>query len=77
METKNKRPVIVGIFVFAALVIFVLGVMTLGGQKSIFNKGASVTAVFDEVNGLQIGNNVWFAWCQSWHHKRNIAYKRR
>jgi phospholipid/cholesterol/gamma-HCH transport system substrate-binding protein len=35
--------------------------MTLGGQKSIFNKGASVTAVFDEVNGLQIGNNVWFA----------------
>ncbi|HZH65729.1 MAG TPA: MlaD family protein [Flavisolibacter sp.] len=61
METKNKRPVIVGIFVFAALVIFVLGVMTLGGQKSIFNKGASVTAVFDEVNGLQIGNNVWFA----------------
>ena len=61
METKNKRPVIVGIFVFAALVIFVLGVMTLGGQKSIFNKGASVTAVFDEVNGLQIGNNVWFS----------------
>lgn len=58
---KNKRPVIVGVFVFAALVIFVLGVMTLGGQKSIFNKGASINAVFDEVNGLQVGNNVWYA----------------
>ncbi|MDB5206008.1 MAG: hypothetical protein JWR72_1083 [Flavisolibacter sp.] len=61
MEMKNKRPVIVGVFVFAALVIFVLGVMTLGGQKSIFNKGASINAVFDEVNGLQVGNNVWYA----------------
>ncbi|HVF80851.1 MAG TPA: MlaD family protein [Flavisolibacter sp.] len=61
METKNKRPVIVGVFVFAALIIFVLGVMTLGGQKSIFNKGAAINAVFDEVNGLQVGNNVWYA----------------
>lgn len=61
METKNKRPVIVGVFVFAALVIFVLGVMTLGGQKSIFNSGAIINAVFDEVNGLQPGNNVWYA----------------
>jgi len=61
MEQKNKRSVIVGIFVFLALVIFVLGVMTLGGQKNLFNSGASVTAVFDEVNGLQPGNNVWYA----------------
>ncbi|MDQ6610266.1 MAG: MlaD family protein [Bacteroidota bacterium] len=61
METKNKTSVIVGIFVFAALVIFVLGVMTLGGQKSIFNKGATIKAIFDEVNGLQAGNNVWYS----------------
>lgn len=61
MEKKNKRAVIVGAFVFLALVIFVLGVMTLGGQKSIFNKGAIVHAIFKEVNGLQPGNNVWYA----------------
>lgn len=61
MEQQNKRSVIVGAFVFLALVIFVLGVMTLGGQKSLFNKGATVNAVFTEVNGLQAGNNVWFA----------------
>ena len=61
MEKQNRRAVIVGIFVFAALVIFVLGVMTLGGQKSLFNKGATIHATFDEVNGLQPGNNVWFA----------------
>src|SRR6476620_15741 len=61
MEQQNKRSVIVGAFVFLALVIFVLGVMTLGGQKSLFNNGATVNAVFNEVNGLQAGNNIWFA----------------
>ncbi|HET7896411.1 MAG TPA: MlaD family protein [Flavisolibacter sp.] len=61
MEKKNKRAVIVGAFVFFALVIFVVGVMTLGGQRSIFNNGATVHAIFPEVNGLQPGNNVWYA----------------
>ena len=61
MEKKNRRAVIVGIFVFLALVIFVLGVMTLGGQQSILNKGATIHAVFDEVSGLQAGNNVRYA----------------
>lgn len=61
MEKKNRRAVIVGIFVFLALVIFVLGVMTLGGQQSIFNKGATIHAVFDDVGGLQPGNNVRYA----------------
>lgn len=61
MEKQSKRSVIVGAYVFIALVIFVLGVMTLGGQKSLFNKGATINAVFPEVNGLQAGNNIWFA----------------
>jgi phospholipid/cholesterol/gamma-HCH transport system substrate-binding protein len=61
MEKKNTRAVIVGAFVFGALLIFVVGIMTLGGQKSLFNKGATVHAVFDEVSGLQPGNNVLFA----------------
>ena len=61
MEKENKRGVIVGAFVFLALVIFVLGVMTLGGQKSLFNKGATIHAKFDEVSGLQPGNNVQYA----------------
>lgn len=61
MEQQSKRSVIVGIFVFIALIIFVLGVMTLGGQKSLFNRGATISANFREVNGLTAGNNVWFA----------------
>jgi phospholipid/cholesterol/gamma-HCH transport system substrate-binding protein len=61
MKKQNRQAVIVGAFVFFALVIFVLGVMTLGGQQSLFNKGATIHAVFDEVSGLQPGGNVRYA----------------
>src|SRR4051794_22015726 len=59
--TKNSRPVIVGIFILLGLVILVVAVFTLGGQKKTFVKGYTVNAVFDDVNGLQPGNNVWLS----------------
>lgn len=58
---KYKRPVIVGIFVFIGLVILVAAVFTLGGQKSTFEKKISIKAVFDNVNGLTVGDNVWLS----------------
>src|SRR4051794_14049161 len=60
-STKNRRPVIVGIFILLGLVILVVAVFTLGGQKKTFVKGYTVNAVFDDVNGLQPGNNVWLS----------------
>jgi len=59
--TKNSRPVVVGIFIILGLAILVLAVFTLGGQKKTFVKGFTVNAVFDDVNGLQAGNNVWLS----------------
>ncbi|HWJ92795.1 MAG TPA: MlaD family protein [Flavisolibacter sp.] len=61
METKNKRGVIVGIFIFVALLIFIIGVLTLGGQHSLLKSSTSVKAVFDDVGGLTPGNNIWYA----------------
>ncbi|HEU4470199.1 MAG TPA: MlaD family protein [Flavisolibacter sp.] len=61
MEKRNKRGVIVGIFIFIALAIFIAGVLTLGGQQSLLKSSTQVKAVFDDVGGLQAGNNVWFA----------------
>jgi phospholipid/cholesterol/gamma-HCH transport system substrate-binding protein len=57
----NKRSVTVGIFVFLALAIFVTGVLVLGGKQKRFVKSISVRTVFDDVAGLQPGNNVWFS----------------
>ncbi len=59
--TDNKRSVTVGIFVFLAIVILVAGVFILGGQQKRFEKTIAVKAVFDNVGGLKVGNNIWFS----------------
>ena len=58
---KNKHSVIVGIFISIALIILIIGVFTLGGQHDTFVKKIHIRAVFDDVNGLKIGDNVWLS----------------
>ncbi|WP_374166921.1 MlaD family protein [Arcticibacter sp. MXS-1] len=58
---ENKRSVIVGIFVLLGIVVFVAGIFTLAGQQKRFVKSIDLTAVFDDVAGLKVGNNVWFS----------------
>lgn len=61
MSTSGKRPIIVGIFIFLGLAIFIAAILTLGSQHKTFKKSITVKAVFDDVNGLQKGNNIWFS----------------
>ncbi len=58
---KNKKAVMVGLFVAIGIIIFLVGIFTLGGQQKAFVKTVSITAVFDDVGGLREGNNVWFS----------------
>ncbi len=60
-STKNSRAVVVGIFIFLGIAIFIITVLTLGGQQKTFQKSIMVKAVFDDINGLQKGNNIWFS----------------
>lgn len=60
-STKNTRAFAVGVFIFVALVIFIIGVLTLGGQRNTFSDMITAKAVFNDINGLQTGNNVWYA----------------
>ena len=60
-KEENKRAVIVGIFIALGMIIFIIGIFTLGGQQSVFKKNFHITAVFDDVAGLKKGNNVWFS----------------
>jgi phospholipid/cholesterol/gamma-HCH transport system substrate-binding protein len=60
-KVSNKRAVIVGIFVALGLVILIVAVFTLGGQQKTFSRHIKVTAIFNDVSGLQQGNNVWFS----------------
>lgn len=56
---KNKRAVTVGLFVAIGIVILLVGIFTLGGQQKSFVRAINVYAVFDDVAGLQIGNNIF------------------
>src|SRR5690606_674849 len=60
-NTDKKRGITVGIFIFVGIVIFLLGVFTLGGQKKTFVKSFELNVVFDDIQGLKTGNNVWFS----------------
>lgn len=61
MRGENKRSVIVGIFVFIGIAILVTGVLTLGGQQKKFVQAIQLKTVFDDIGGLQQGNNIWFS----------------
>jgi phospholipid/cholesterol/gamma-HCH transport system substrate-binding protein len=58
---KNKRTVTVGIFILLGLLILIVAIFTLGGQKRSFAPSLTLHAVFDNVNGLQKGDNVFFS----------------
>lgn len=57
----NKRTIIVGLFIFMGLLFLLGGILAIGNLHSTFVKKIHVTAIFDNVNGLQSGNNVWFS----------------
>lgn len=60
-ESPNKRAVIVGLFVFIGLIFLVSGILMVGNLHETFTKKISIVAFFDDVNGLQVGNNIWFS----------------
>ena len=58
---KNRHAITVGFFITLGTIILIVGIFTLGGQKKTFSPSLHVSAVFNNVNGLQKGNNVWFS----------------
>lgn len=60
-KAENKRAITVGLFLGLGLLVFILGVFTLGSQSKTFSKSIHISAVFDDVAGLKTGNSVWFS----------------
>ncbi|MEO6150706.1 MAG: MlaD family protein [Mucilaginibacter sp.] len=58
---ERKKAVLVGIFIALGLVIFVLGVLTLGSSQKAFVKSIHIRSRFGDVAGLKKGGNVWFS----------------
>jgi len=62
METHtSKFKTRLGLFVAAALALFMIGIFYIGKQKHMFNPVFTVNSQFRNISGLEIGNNVRFS----------------
>lgn len=59
--SPNRTAVIVGLFVTASITILAGGILAVGNLNDTFATKITVSVVFDEVSGLQKGDNVWFS----------------
>jgi phospholipid/cholesterol/gamma-HCH transport system substrate-binding protein len=60
-DTRNKRAVIVGVFVFIGIIFLLSGILMIGRLNETFKSKTELVTVFDDVGGLQKGNNIWFS----------------
>ena len=61
MEKTASEKIKLGIFVISGLTLFVLVVYFIGNKQKMFGSTDHLTAVFSNVNGLQLGNNVRYS----------------
>lgn len=61
MEKTTSQKIRLGLFVIIGLVIFVLATYLIGDKQKMFGKTSHLETIFDNVNGLQIGNNVRYS----------------
>ncbi len=60
MKSNSGLKWKLGIFIVAGLVLLVLGLFFIGKQKNLFVSVFQLKAVFTNVSGLKVGNNVRF-----------------
>ncbi|HRI32596.1 MAG TPA: MlaD family protein [Saprospiraceae bacterium] len=60
-DLKNKHAILVGLFVIVGLSFLVVGILMVGNLHDTFKKKVKLVSLFEDVNGLQTGNNVWFS----------------
>ena len=61
MEKTASQKISLGFFVITGLLIFILAVYFIGDKQKMFGKTNHLEAVFNNVNGLQLGNNVRYS----------------
>jgi len=61
MEKTTSQKLRLGLFVIIGLSLFILAVYFIGDKQQMFGKTNELSAVFNNVSGLQLGNNVRYS----------------
>lgn len=61
MKKSNSQKISLGVFVVISTVLLIAMLYFIGNRQNIFGKTFKVSAVFNNVNGLQLGNNVRYS----------------
>jgi phospholipid/cholesterol/gamma-HCH transport system substrate-binding protein len=61
MEKTTSQKIRLGLFVIIGLLIFILAIYFIGNKQQMFGKTEHLKAVFTNVGGLQLGNNVRYS----------------
>src|ERR1700744_4311196 len=60
-EISTTRRIAVGVFIVLGILILMVGIFTIGGQHKAFVRTIRLHVIFDDVQGLQPGNNIWLS----------------
>lgn len=61
MEKTASQKIRLGLFVISGLLIFILAIYFIGEKQKMFGKTNHLEAIFNNVNGLELGNNVRYS----------------
>ena len=61
MEKTISQKIQLGLFVILGLLLFILAIYFIGDKQKMFGKTNHLIAIFNNVNGLQLGNNVRYS----------------
>ncbi len=61
MEKSTHQKIRLGLFVILGSLFFIVTVYFIGNKKDMFTKTIEISAQFNNINGLQTGNNVRFS----------------
>ncbi len=61
MQKQKINTIKLGAFISGGLLLVILGIYYIGKKQQMFDSTFTVNAIFLDINGLQIGNNVRFS----------------
>ena len=61
MQQSVKQKFYLGLFIVISTLVLIISLYFIGNRQNLFGKTFKINAVFKNVNGLQLGNNVRYS----------------